>query len=63
MSESFKVKAKNVLSSVLYITFSYSTIRQATIHSKKIGIVFRTLQLAIIAYIIGYFFENLIYNH
>ena len=54
MSESLKSKAKNVFSSLLYMTFSYSTIRQATIHSKKIGIIFRILQLGILGYIIGY---------
>ena len=34
--------------------FSYSTVRLAKIHNKKIAILFRVLQLSIIGYIIGW---------
>jgi hypothetical protein len=34
-------------------TFSYSTVRSATIESKAVGIVYRITQLCILSYIIG----------
>lgn len=39
--------------------FSYSTVRLAKIHNKKIAILFRVLQLSIVSYIIG--LVNLLY--
>ncbi|CAF0928527.1 unnamed protein product [Brachionus calyciflorus] len=50
-----KIGSKAALNAV----FSYSTVREAKIHSLKVAILFRLFQLVIIGYIIGW---SIIYN-
>jgi hypothetical protein len=35
-------------------SFTYSTVREARVRSFKVALIFRTIQLLILAYIIGY---------
>lgn len=51
--------AGSKLHDCVYDLFTYSTVRSATIQSLRVGIVYRCVQLAILAYII---FLELIYN-
>jgi hypothetical protein len=52
--ESIKVSFKDILLSMFFGYFSYSTVREAKIHSFFIAVVYRLLQAAILTYIIGY---------
>ena len=47
-----KQRASNVLLNV----FTYSTVRSATIQSYRVGVVYRTAQLVLLSYIIGFVF-------
>ena len=50
------------IKSIIMNTFTYSTVRSATIKSTNIGIIYRTLQIALLVYIIGYRFEKNCYS-
>lgn len=56
----FKQVARDVYKVSFDAIFTYSTVRLAKIHSVKIALIFRLLQLIIIGYIIGFLFIFLI---
>ncbi len=51
-SQNKLIMLKNQIKSIICDAFMYSTVRSATINSKKVGVVYRISQLLILFYII-----------
>jgi hypothetical protein len=48
-----KMSSNGRFASFFFNAFTYSTVRSATIQSKKVGLIYRLAQLGILSYIIG----------
>jgi hypothetical protein len=51
----FKSKKRKPLEGLLDGIFGYTTVREASIKSIKVGVTYRIVQIIILFYIIGYF--------